>query len=287
LSLGDFRRARECFQSNIQSLEGHLIRERFGEMGLPAVLTRLWLVHVLAECGEFAEGIAKGQEGLAIAESVGQPLDLISANRGLGHLYLRKGDLDEAHRFLERSRELSQKWDITVYISGISAYTGYADVLSGRLGDGIALLEQGIEELGTTTGSSGYAWSLACLGEAYGLANREEDAIRTVQRALDFARAFQRRPQEAWALRTLGEIASYREPPEIEKAEASYHQAMALADELGMRPLVGHCNLGLGKLLGLVDKHAEAREHLVIAMGMYREMEMRFWLEQAETELCS
>jgi len=284
LSLGDFRRARECFQSNIQSLEGHRIRERFGEMGLPAVLTRLWLVHVLAECGEFAEGIAKGQEGLAIAESVGQPLDLIRANRGLGHLYLRKGDLDETHRFLERSRELSQKWDITIYISGISAYMGYADVLSGRLVDGIALLEQGIEQLGTTTGSSGYAWSLACLGEAYGLANREEDAIRTVQRALDFARAFQRRPQEAWALRTLGEIASYREPPEIEKAEASYHQAMALADELGMRPLVAHCNLGLGKLYGSTGKREQTQEHLATATKMYRDMDMRFWLEQAEAE---
>jgi len=288
LSLGDFRRARECLQSSIQSLEGDLIRERFGEMELPSVVTRLWLVHVLAECGDFAEGIVKGEEAVRIAETVDQPLSVLAAYRGLGYLYLRKGDLNEAIRFLERSRELSQAWDLPSYISGIIAYMGYAYVLSGRLADGLSLLERGIEhpQRGSIGGgSSGYAWSLASLSEAYGLANREEDAIRTLKQALDFARDRNRRPHEAWALRVLGEIASHRDPPDTEKAEASYRQAMVLADELGMRPIVAHCHLGFGKLYGRVGKRQEAREHLKTAATMYREMDMRFWLDQTEAEV--
>ena len=59
---------------------------------------------------------------------------------------------------------------------------------------------------------------------------------------------------------------------------------MALAEELGLRPLVAHCHLGLGKLYRRGGKREEAREHLAIATTMYREMDMRFWLEQAETE---
>jgi hypothetical protein len=59
---------------------------------------------------------------------------------------------------------------------------------------------------------------------------------------------------------------------------------MALAKELGMRPLVAHCHRGLGKLCRRTGHREQAQEHLSIAATMYREMEMRFWLEQAETD---
>jgi hypothetical protein len=49
-----------------------------------------------------------------------------------------------------------------------------------------------------------------------------------------------------------------------------------------MRPLVAHCHLGLGKLYRRTGKRQEAQEHLITATTMYREMDMRFWLEQAE-----
>jgi hypothetical protein len=59
-------------------------------------------------------------------------------------------------------------------------------------------------------------------------------------------------------------------------------QALALANELRMCPLVAHCHLGLGKLYRRTGKHEQAREHLVIATTTYREMAMRFYLEHAE-----
>jgi hypothetical protein len=52
-----------------------------------------------------------------------------------------------------------------------------------------------------------------------------------------------------------------------------------------MRPLVAHCHLGLGKLYRRTGKRQEAQEHLTTATTMYREMDMRFWLEQAEAEM--
>jgi len=51
-----------------------------------------------------------------------------------------------------------------------------------------------------------------------------------------------------------------------------------------MRPLVAHCHLGLGKLSRRTGKLQQAQEHLTTATTMYREMEMRFWLEQAEAK---
>jgi tetratricopeptide (TPR) repeat protein len=123
------------------------------------------------------------------------------------------------------------------------------------------------------------------LSEAYMLADRLEEAIACGDRALALARERGQRGYEAWALRHLGEIASCRYPFDAETAEGHYREALGVASELGMRPLVAHCHLGLGKLYRRTDKRQEAQEHLITATKMYREMEMRFWLEQAETEL--
>jgi hypothetical protein len=61
--------------------------------------------------------------------------------------------------------------------------------------------------------------------------------------------------------------------------------AMALAEELAMRPLVARCHLGLGALHGRQGTSSEVREHLTRAMTMFREMHMTFWLERADREL--
>ena len=48
--------------------------------------------------------------------------------------------------------------------------------------------------------------------------------------------------------------------------------------------LVAHCHFGLGKLHAKTGRRGEAREHLANATTLYREMDMRFWLEQVEVE---
>ncbi|HEX2522738.1 MAG TPA: tetratricopeptide repeat protein, partial [Terriglobia bacterium] len=93
------------------------------------------------------------------------------------------------------------------------------------------------------------------------------------------------RGYEAWALRLLGEIAAHNEPPDVPAAEEHYHQAIALAEELGMRPLIARCHVGLGTLYRQAGIQQQAEEHLTTATTMMREMEMGLWLERAEAEL--
>jgi len=73
--------------------------------------------------------------------------------------------------------------------------------------------------------------------------------------------------------------------PDAHQAETTYGEALALAEPRGMRPLVAHCHLGLGKLYRRTGKADQAREHLTTATTMYRGMDMRFWLEKAEAEM--
>jgi tetratricopeptide (TPR) repeat protein len=80
-------------------------------------------------------------------------------------------------------------------------------------------------------------------------------------------------------------VAARRDPAHGQEAEAHYQAALELAEELGMRPLVAHCHLGLGKLYRRTGKREQAQEHLTTATTMYREMGMMYWLEKAEKEM--
>jgi tetratricopeptide (TPR) repeat protein len=121
--------------------------------------------------------------------------------------------------------------------------------------------------------------------EALLLAGRPEEANALAEQALVLARVHKERGHEAWALGLLGRLAVQYDPPQIEPAEAYYQQALALADEFGMRPLVAHCHLGLGTLYAKIGQREQARAELSTAMALYRAMTMTFWLSRAEAAL--
>jgi tetratricopeptide (TPR) repeat protein len=119
--------------------------------------------------------------------------------------------------------------------------------------------------------------SRACL-----LLGRLDEARSLGDRAIESS---QRQPGvAAHTLHLLGDIANHPDRFDAERAEAHYRQALALAEPRGMRPLVAHCHLGLGKLYRHTGKREQAREHLITATTMYRDMDMRFYLEHANAE---
>jgi tetratricopeptide (TPR) repeat protein len=191
-----------------------------------------------------------------------------------------QGEFQKAILVLERGLDLSETWGFTLILPGIAGALGYAHALSGRADRGLSLLQRGVD----LTAGRASAFQLVLFGEASLVAGRQEEAVTAARRALAFARTHKERLNEAWALRLLGEIASHGDPTDP-AADADYRQALALAAELRMRPLVAHCHFGLGKLYRRTGQRLESEAHLTTAMTMYREMDMRFWLEQADAEI--
>ena len=114
---------------------------------------------------------------------------------------------------------------------------------------------------------------------------RGEEAWQQARQALDWARQLKARGDEALALHQLGVVYAHANPPEAEQAEAHYQQALALAEEHGMRPIQAHAHRGLGILYTTIGRREQARVELSTAMALYRAMEMQFWLPQAEAAL--
>jgi tetratricopeptide (TPR) repeat protein len=205
------------------------------------------------------------------------------AHSALGRLYLAQGDLEHAIRVLEQGLALCRASDNRDSLSAIVAGLGSAYALQGRLAEGRALLEEAITENIRTGARRAVHW--AQLSEVCRLAGHDEEARQHAHQALDFARQQKARGDEARALHQLGVVQAHAAPPDVEQAEAHYRQALALAEELGMRPLQAHCHLGLGTLYATAGQGEQARPQLAAAITLYRAMEMTFWLPAAASAL--
>jgi len=90
-----------------------------------------------------------------------------------------------------------------------------------------------------------------------------------------------------YALRLLGLAAAEKRPPDLERARGHHAEALALAGELGMRPLAARCHLGLGRLARRAGDAAGADKHLGEARALFEEMAMTFWLERLHLDSSS
>ncbi len=278
---GDARWAAEPVRTAIALVKGAPLGERFGLTGLPAVVARFALALVLAELGEFAEAIAAGEEGLRIAQTVHHPYSEAWARYGLGYAHLRHGDFAAATRVLEPGLALCRGMEIRLLLPFVAASLGSAYLWSGRAADAAPLLEEAVEVITAMRILGVRSWIVTFLAEAYLVLGRVAEAREQAEQAVAFARAHLERSFEAWGLKLVGDV--HVDQGKAEQAGDAYQRALALATELGMRPLVAHCHFGLGRLERR-SRRKQAREHITTATTMYREMDMQFWLEQAQVE---
>jgi tetratricopeptide (TPR) repeat protein len=263
-TLGDYRGAEECFRRVITPLPLDLTPEAARAVLHFASNARVWLASALAQVGRFDEGLAFGAEGLRLARAVDDKFRLVIAHHHLGRLHLHRGALADAVACFEEGLSIGQTWDVNNYATGSTAELVVAYARSGRIKDAL-------ERIGPSLAPFPL-WR----AEVHFLAGQPETALEAAEQALTRHRQHGERGLEGWALRLLGEIVAGRDPLEAARAAGHYREALALATELGMRPLVAHCHLGLGKLYRRSGDEAKALEHLTTATTMYREMGMTF-----------
>jgi tetratricopeptide (TPR) repeat protein len=280
--LGDYRRAMECLRQSAAALKSDLLRERFGQDYLPAVFSRVGVVPGRGQSVRRRHG--DGRRRGPHCRDGGSPFIRIGAHYGVGAVSLRKGDLHQAIPRLEHALGLIQvvqapSWFLVIASALCPAYAHAGCMVEVR-----GLLEQAVAR-GAMRLTSHESRRVAAFSEVYLLAGHLEEASAHARKTLALARTRKERGSEAWTLRLLGAIAAHHEPPEVASAKDYYRQALTLADELGMRPLVAHCHLGLGTLHAKIGRPEQAQAELSTAIELYRTMDMTFWLPQAEAEL--
>jgi tetratricopeptide (TPR) repeat protein len=276
---GEYDRAVELATDNLAALPADWVYEYFGNSAPASVYDRGCLVRSLAELGRFAEAAKHEVEAIQIAESTQHPLTIAGARWASSTLHLLKGDWAKARSLFEQEIAVVRAGNVAFLL--LFAVAGSAWVLAqlGEASEALNRLREGNQIL-ERRDASGHTWAYHSLGRACLLLGRLDEARHLADRAVECSRFH--RGFAAHAVHLLGEIATHPDRFDAARGEAHYREALALAEPCGMRPLVAHCHLGLGKLYQRTDQRRLAQENVATATAMYREMDMRSWLEQAE-----
>ena len=282
---GEYHRAIDLLGRAVPGLQEHPLEPFQDPSGVLACLC--FLARALIEVGEFALAMDRAKEAIRLGEAADAAFGLVHGHFALGFAHLCKGDLEPAVPTLERGLRIARARSVSFLEPLLCSAVGSAYAQFGRIAEGISLLELGLGGAVRMEHKAFVIYLRGWLAAGYLLAERQTDAATLALESLEAARQVGRRAREADARHILGHIAASAHPPQIEEAEGHYRAALALADQLGMRPLVAHCYLGLGRLYRRTGKPEQAREHLTTATTMYREMGMTYWLEKAEAEMRS
>ena len=232
-----------------------------------------------ATLGDFRQALASATEALRMATETRHPLSLARARLSLGVVHVLHGDIDTAVPFLEQSLTASREEAIAFWLR-VREYFAYALALLGRREQALEFLAEIRQHMPS--------WDVGRYGtvaaSAYLAAGCPGEARVEIRQALAAATERNARGHRAPLLRLEADALLAQEPAEAATALQRFREALTLAADLGMRPEVAHCHLGLGKLYRRTGDGAKAQEHLTTATTMYREMGMGYWLEKAEQE---
>jgi class 3 adenylate cyclase/tetratricopeptide (TPR) repeat protein len=283
---GEYDRVVEFATDNLAALPADWVREYFGLTVPVSVFSRAWLIMSLAELGRFAEAARYEAEAIRLAESTQHVFAIGWAYFAASMLHLLKGDWARARSLVDHWIAMLRTANAAIQLPWAVAASAWA---LARLGEASEALDRVREaeqllEHEAAKGIVGHQiWAYDAVSRACLLLGRLDEARRLGNRAVESSL---RQPGlAAHALRLLGEIASHPDQFDPESGTARFREAMTLAELHGMRPLIAHCHLGLGRLYRHIGETQHARDNLTAATTMYREMEMGFWLEQGEAEM--
>ena len=282
---GEYTRVIELATANIAALRPEWVYDFFGGSQPPSVNDRFRLVVSLAHLGRFAEAAEHEAEMIRVAEATHHPYTVAVAYYAAGTLHLIRGDWSTARALLERQIAVLREGNVGGELPSALAHSARA---LAQLGHTRQALERRLEaeallEQHAVRGRAGTGWTYHSLSCTCLVLGRLEEAQRLAEVAVETASTRTDFVPDTLALH--GDIATHPERFDAETGEAQYGKALALAEPRGMRPLVAHCHLGLGKLYARTERRDLATRHLDTAAAMYRDMEMpdsvRHALEEA------
>ena len=284
---GEYERVVELATDNLAVLPADWVYKYFVGVPVPAsVFDRGVLLSSLGQLGRFAEAAEHEAEAIRLAESTQHAFTIGWAHDMAGGLNRLKGDWAKARSLSEHGMAVERAGNVDLLLPLTVAHSSWVLAQLGEASEALNRLRES-EPLLDRLAARGHVTSLGAayhgLGRTCLLLSRLDEARSWGDRAVEFSPCHP--GFAAHAQHLLGDIATHPDRFDAAVGEAHYRRALALAEPRGMRPLIAHCHLGLGTLYRRTGDREQAQERLTIAATMYREMDMQFWLERAETEL--
>ena len=273
--IGDNRKALALLNQSIAKAVERRARERFDLAVIPAVGSRMWLVSILAECGDFRQALAQAERAVEIAREAQDPLSEVLGWLAVGHVQRRKGEVDDAIRALERGMALTERYPMPMWRLRLESSLGLARARRSEFVQGLELTRSalvGAERMGLMVDRP---MLHVHLGEALLRAGRFAEALSHARQALNIALAHENKRDEPWA-RLLTALAFWAlDPKATDEPLAQLQSALHLGVACGARPLEAHCRTMLGAVYGRQGDVAKAKEFAAAGGALYAELNMR------------
>jgi predicted ATPase/class 3 adenylate cyclase len=240
--LGNFAEAvkthEQCFQYEKPELE----EKRAGWAAYPSVVLRTFMADSLIEMGEFDRAEAIALEASRRAETANHAYSRANINHVLAKLRTAQGRYEEALSLLKQNWQTCLELQIVQMYPVFAARMGEAYLGAGDVASAIEIMSVP-EQLDVPLAEHAFGWRFLFVaqGRAFLAIGRHADAKTVAERALALAEERHEPPQQAYALKLLGDIATATNTPNPCDADDYYHRAFELAERCGMRPLMALC----------------------------------------------
>jgi class 3 adenylate cyclase/tetratricopeptide (TPR) repeat protein/ABC-type transport system involved in cytochrome c biogenesis ATPase subunit len=274
-ALGEYRQAIMLLEQSLEFNADVPHRDGFNQFTVPSVIKRTWLVMALVECGHFDAAMSHAKRALEIAEDADHPLSEVLGWLSIGHVLLRKREIEGAVSALERGLDLCDRWSLQVWRPRLVSDLGIAYARSGRTKEGLELAQQalsGAELMHLIVDKPGL---LVRLGQVYLIAGRVEAALTLGKQAVEIAVAHDAKGDEAWARFLIGRACWASDPKDLDESEEQLNIARRLAAECEAHPLAAFCHTTLSAIYCQRGDQAKAQEFDAAAAATYRELGMR------------
>ena len=284
---GEYERVVELATGNLAALRADWVSEYLGLAVPPSVLDRSYLAMSLAQLGRFAEAAEYEAEAIRLAEPTQHAYTIGWAHFAAGTLRLLKGDWPKARTLIEHWIAVVRTRNVVLQLPAAVASSAWALAQLGEASEALDRLREGEPLLEGQTARGLFALSrlglplagsrlLCCSADltrrgAWPTARSNPLRVSPGSRPMRCTCSATSRPIPTGSTPSAARPTTarrWRSPSRSACARSSPTATSASASSTGARASA-----------------SRRREHLTTATTMYREMDMRFWLEKAEAEL--
>jgi DNA-binding SARP family transcriptional activator len=233
------------------------------------IVMRAVMAWALLELGEIEAAAAAADEAAALGSGRRGPYPLIVALVAQGFVSLSRDEAASAEFAFSRAVDLGNEAGYTQFDALARGGAAIARVRHGAVREAVTELEQLGIELAASRKRQQITLPRLWLGEAYLRAGRVADARTQADLVLRMAKERGERLVEGWALVLAGDVAGHAEGARFDAGVAAYREAMAIADEGGLRLMTAHAQRGLARLLDRAGRHDAARGAFARAREMF------------------
>ncbi len=240
--LGAFRKSIEIHEQCMALETPELDEKRAGWAAYPSVLLRTFMADSLIELGDFDYAELLAEEATRRAELANHAYSRANINHVFGRLRTAQGRHEEALPLLRESWQTCLDLEIVQMYPIFAARMGEAYIAMGDVKTAIDILSMP-EQLDVPLAEHAFGWRYLFIaqGRAFLADGRYAEAEVAAERALALAEERGEPPQQAYAVKLLGEIERARSPENLDVARAFLNRALGLAEKCAMRPLVAQC----------------------------------------------